>query len=182
MVRLINVPVLAFLWDRLRQCKSQRATAEAMIAIPRYPWSLFVCLSVCLFVSVCVCLCLFVSVCVCLCRFVSVCVCLCLFVSVCVCLCLFVSVCVCLCLFVSVCVCLSVCLPACLPLPRFRTGHPDQGEDITFYWHGPCGACIISRADRRRDWSSIRAYRATHVTPDLSWTDVLGSARRGARE
>ena len=162
MVRLINVPVLAFLWDRLRQCKSQRATAEAMIAIPRYPWSLFVCLSVCL------------------CLFVSVCVCLCLFVSVCVCLCLFVSVCVCLCLFVSVCLC--VCLPACLPLPRFRTGHPDQGEDITFYWHGPCGACIISRADRRRDWSSIRAYRATHVTPDLSWTDVLGSARRGARE
>ena len=31
-------------------------------------------------------------------------------------------------------------------------------------------------------WVSIRAYRAIHVTPDLSWTDVLGAARRGARE
>lgn len=31
-------------------------------------------------------------------------------------------------------------------------------------------------AERRRDWSSIRAYRAIHLTPDLSWSDVLGSA------
>ena len=93
MVRLINVPVLAFFWDRLRRCKSRRATAEALIAIPRYPWSLFVCL--CLFVSVCVCLCLFVSVCVCLCLFVFVCL------SVCPSVCLPACLSVCLCVFLG---------------------------------------------------------------------------------
>ena len=31
-------------------------------------------------------------------------------------------------------------------------------------------------AERRREWSSLRAYRATHLTPDLPWSDVLGSA------
>ena len=97
---------------------------------------LFVCLSVCLsvsvclFLSVCFCLsvsvCLFLFVCFCLsvsvCLFLSVCFCLsvsvCLFLSVCFCLsvsvCLFLSVCFCLsvsvCMFLSVCFCLSVCL------------------------------------------------------------------------